>query len=64
MRRYRNKYEQINNQDLEEHSYEYPSYQISREYQHTKFPSGYEKSHHISENMQYHDPHGNKSKIT
>ena len=64
MRRYRNKYEQINNQDVEEHSYEYPSYQISREYQHTKFPSGYEKSHHISENMQYHDPHGNKSKIT
>ena len=64
MRRYRNKYEQINNQDIEEHSYEYPSYQISREYQHTKFPSGYEKSHHISENMQYHDPHGNKSKIT
>jgi len=64
MRRYRNKYEQINNQDLEEHSYEYPSYQISREYQHTKFPSGYEKSRHISENMQYHDPHGNKSKIT
>ena len=64
MRRYRNKYEQINNQDVEEHSYEYPSYQISREYQHTKFPSGYEKSHHISENMQYHNPHGNKSKIT
>lgn len=64
MRRYRNKYEQINNQDLEEHSYELPSYQISREYQHTKFPSGYEKSRHISQNMQYHDPHGNKSKIS
>jgi len=68
MKKYRNKYNEISNQDSEEEKFypsgEYPSYKISKEYQQNKFPSGYENSHHISKQVQYNDPYGKKSKIS
>ena len=68
MRRYRNKYEHISNNDSEEEkayiSNKTPSYQITREYQHKQLPNGYEKSRHISQQMQYGDPNGKKGKIS
>ena len=68
MRRYRNKYEHISNNDSEEEkayiSNKTPSYQITREYQHKQLPNGYEKSRHISQQMQYGDPNGKNGKIS
>ena len=68
MRKYRNKYNNVNEIDVEEekvfHSRENPSYQVSREYQHREFPSGYEKSRHITQKMQYDDPNSKNGKIS
>ena len=65
MRKYRNKI--TNNNTREEnyhHQIEYPSYQVSQQYHHQEFPSGYEKSHHIVQKMQTRDPHNKNSKIS
>ena len=68
MRRYRNKYENISNNDSEEEkayiSGKSPSYQVTREYQHKQLPNGYEKSRHITQKMQYGDPNGKNGKIS
>ncbi len=68
MRRYRNKLQKINNHDSEEEkiypSVEYPSYQISRQYEQQEFPHGYQNSQYISQKMQYNDPNGKRSKIS
>ena len=68
MRRYRNKIKNSNNHDSEEEkaypSYEYPSYQISRQYEQKEFPQGYQNSQYISQKMQYNDPYGKTSKIS
>ena len=68
MRRYRNKYEHILNNDSEEEkayiSSKNPSYQVTREYQHKQLPNGYEKSNHIIQKMQYGDPNGKNGKIS
>ena len=68
MRKYRNKYNNINENNFEEEklfpSSENPSYQITREYQHKEFPAGYEKSRHITQKMEYGDPNGKNGKIS
>ncbi len=67
MRRYRNKYEHISNNEEEEKMYvsgKNPSYQVTREYQHKQLPNGYEKSRHISQRMEYGDPNGKNGKIS
>ena len=68
MRKYRNKYNNINENNFEEDkvfpSSENPSYQITREYQHKEFPAGYEKSRHITQKMEYGDPNGKNGKIS
>ena len=68
MRRYRNKYDHISNNDSEEEkayiSSKNPSYQVTREYQHKQLPNGYEKSNHIIQKMQYCDPNGKNGKIS
>ena len=68
MKRYRNKYEHISNNDSEEEkaffSEKNPSYQVTKEYQHKQFPTGYEKSRHISQKMEYGDPNGKNGKIS
>ena len=68
MRRYRNKYNQINTTDSEpENIYPssgYPSYQISQEFQHKQFPTGYEKSHHMVQKIQSREPNNINSKIS
>ena len=68
MKRYRNKYEHISNNESEEEkafiSEKNPSYQVTKEYQHKQFPTGYEKSRHISQKIQYGDPNGKNGKIS
>ena len=68
MKRYRNKYEYISNNESEEEkafiSEKNPSYQVTKEYQHKQFPTGYEKSRHISQKIQYGDPNGKNGKIS
>ena len=68
MRKYRNKYNEINNIDIDDSKYnpkgEYPSYQVSREYHQKELPNGYERSHRIFQKMQRQDPHNKNSKIS